>query len=119
MNDPTQNIQTLDPEKRNARTRKTWISIIVALLIIFVILGLSLIGGATLWIRRHISTQFTSAQVATDELDRERARFSGQQPLIELRGEYDTPIVHRRTARGQVELQALDQRCALSCGKVG
>jgi hypothetical protein len=107
MNDPTQNIQSQDGGRRNARTRKTWISVIVAVLIIFVILGLSLIAGATLWIRRHISTQFTSAEVATDELNRERARFAGQQPLIELHGKYDEAVVHRRTTTSPAELQAL------------
>src|SRR5438445_276524 len=91
----------------DAKTRKTWISVAVALVIIVVVLGLTLLGSAVFFVRRHINAQFTSNEVATQEIERERVRFAGQQPLIELRNDYDEPIIHRRTAAPSGELQTL------------
>jgi hypothetical protein len=42
------------------KKRRTWISIVVAVLIIFFILGVAIIGSAAFWFRRHINTQFTN-----------------------------------------------------------
>ncbi|SRR5712692_5543236 len=91
----------------DAKTKKTWISVVVALLIIIVILGVTLVGSAWYFIHRHINAQFVSADVASQEFDRERARFAGQEPLIELKGEYQEPVLHKRTAPEHAELQAL------------
>jgi hypothetical protein len=91
----------------NPKTKQTWISIAIATVIVCVIAGLAVVGGSVLWIRKHINTQFTSAETAGDELERERARFAGQQPLIEWRDERDLPSVHRRSMASAADLQAL------------
>jgi hypothetical protein len=90
----------------DTKTRRTWISIVVAILIIIVMGGIVLIGSAAYYIRRHITTQFVEDKVAATEFESARARFAGQQPLIELRGEHDA-VVHRRTASSSTELQTL------------
>jgi hypothetical protein len=90
----------------DAKTRKTWISIAVAIVIIVVVLGITLIGSAVFFVRRHVNAEFTSAEVATQEIERERARFAGQEPLIELT-EHEEPIIHRRAAASPGELQTL------------
>jgi hypothetical protein len=86
--------------------KRTWVSIVVAFLIICVILGIAIVGSAAFWFRRHIDTQFTSEQAAVSEFESQRARFAGQQPLVEVR-RHDSPAVHMRTAGTSVELQTL------------
>src|SRR5882762_6212784 len=68
-----------------ANSKKTWVSIAIAAAIIVAILAGAAIGGALMFFSRHISTQFTSTEKAADEFVAARARFSGQQPLIEMR----------------------------------
>jgi hypothetical protein len=91
----------------NPKTKQTWISIAIATVIVCVIAGLAVLGGSVLWIRKHFNTQFTSAEIAGNELERERARFAGQQPLIEWQDERDPPRIHRRTVANTGDLQAL------------
>ena len=91
-----------------ADTRKTWLSIALAAAIVIGIFAVVLVGGGAYLIHRHVQTEFTGADTAGNEFARERARFVGQQPLIELRPG-DTPVVHRspRTGAPSVQLQTL------------
>src|SRR5947208_16977871 len=90
----------------DSKTRKTWISVALAILIIFVILGVALVGTAIYVFRQHINTQFVSSQTAQEEFQQARQRFAGQQPLIELPAGHGEPVVHRR-ADTRTELQAV------------
>ena len=97
-----------------ANTKKTWIYLLVA---VFAIAGLGAIGlvaGSAYWISRHVSSQSTSTESAEAELDRVRARFAGQQPLIEFSGGSDNPTVRRLPRAAEkppgVEMQALHAR---------
>jgi len=89
------------------KTKRTWISVAVAIVIILFLLAASLVGGAAFWIRRHVHTETTSPEAAITEFERARARFAGQQPLIELQDDHDRTVVHRRTASSRVEITAL------------
>src|SRR5262245_46225222 len=62
---------------------KTWITIIVSVLAVIVMLGVAAIGGTAYWIYSHVHTQRVAQETAGDSFARARARFSGQQPLIE------------------------------------
>ena len=75
-------------------SRKTWISILIAAVIIVGVLALTVVGGTAFFIYRHVHSEFTSDQTAEQEFVSARARFSGQQPLIEVR-RGDQPVVHR------------------------
>jgi hypothetical protein len=87
--------------------KRTWISILIAGVVIVVMLGVALVGGSAYWIYRHFNTRFTSNESAVAEIDGERARFNGQQPLVEMRPGED-PIVHRAASRvRQTELRAI------------
>jgi hypothetical protein len=95
-------------------TKKTWISILIA---VFVIAGLGAIGlvaGSAYWFSRHVSAESTSTESADAEFDRERARFAGQQPLVEFNGGRDNPTVRRLPATAEkpprVDMQALHAR---------
>jgi len=85
---------------------RTWIWVVAGILISLFVIGIALIGGAIFYVRRHISTQVVAAEVASAEFERTRARFAGQEPLIELRGNHND-VVHRRTAPAHPELQTL------------
>ena len=75
-------------------SRKTWISILIAAVIVVCVLALTVVGGTAFFIYRHVNAEFTNDQTAEQEFAAARVRFNDQQPLIEIaRGE--EPIVRR------------------------
>ena len=75
-------------------SRKTWISVLIAAVIVVGVLALTVVGGTAFFIYRHVNSEFTNDQTAQQEFATARVRFSGQQPLIEIkRG--DEPVVRR------------------------
>ena len=98
-----------------ANTKKTWVSILIAVFLVAGLAAIGLVAGSAYWISRHVSTQVTPTASAEAEFARERARFAGQQPIVEFSGDSDNPSVRRSptiaTDRTQnVELQALHAR---------
>src|SRR5207302_6318420 len=89
----------------DAKTKKTWLSIALAIVIICAILGVAAIGTAVYVFRQHITTQFVPVQTAQREFDRARQRFAGQDPLIELSGDRE-PVIHRRIGK-ETEIHAV------------
>ena len=82
------------------KRRPTWVSVVLAIVIVIGVLVLSLIGTSIYLFNRHVSSQVVSAQSAESEFEQTRRRFAGQQPLIELpRAFDDAPIIHRRDVR--------------------
>ena len=74
--------------------RKTWISVVIAAVIVIGILAASAVGGTAYFIYRHVQTEVTATEHAEQRFAATRARFAGQQPLIEMtRG--DEPVLHR------------------------
>ena len=74
--------------------RKTWISVLIASVIVVGILAVSAVGGTAYFIYRHVDTQFVQTEHADQQFAQARARFAGQQPLIEMR-KGDEPLLHR------------------------
>lgn len=74
--------------------RKTWISILIASVIIVVLLAIAVVGGTAFFIYRHVHAEFTNENTAAQEFAGARARFAAERPLIEIQGNKD-PIVHR------------------------
>jgi hypothetical protein len=96
-----------------ANTRKTWISILIAVFIIAGAAAVALVAGSAYWISRHISTQPASTESAEAEFNRERERFSGQPPLVEISGREDKPTIRRLPVAERaerVELRTLHAR---------
>jgi len=75
-------------------TRKTWISVLIAAVIIVGVLAVTAVGGTAYFIYRHVHTQITPTESADRQFAEARARFAGQRPLIEIRKD-DEPIVNR------------------------
>jgi nitrate reductase NapE component len=85
-----------DQSDQRVRTsnRRTWVSVLIAGIIIVGILAIAAVGGTAYFFYRHIHTQFTAPENADAEFAQTRARFAGQQALIEIRHD-DEPILHR------------------------
>ena len=88
-----------------ADKKKTWVSILVAGLIIVALSCLVAIGGSMYWVGRHVALEFTSNGEC--QLEQQRERFAGQQALIELRGDPEAPTIHRRANAGIESPQTL------------
>ena len=87
--------------------RRTWVSVLIAAVIIIGILAVSAVGGTFYFISRHVHTQFTPNDGADRQFAEARARFSGQQPLIEIRKDQE-PVLHRETIPKTIPATKLD-----------
>jgi hypothetical protein len=90
-------------------TRKTWVSVLIAAVIVVGILAAAAVGGTAFFISRHVQTQVTPSENAEQRFLEARARFNGQRPLLELRRD-DRPVVNRDVLSGPastVKLEAL------------
>jgi hypothetical protein len=81
-----------------ASNRKTWVTVLIAGVIAVGLLAAAVVGGTAFFIYRHVNTQFTSDTNAGREFAAARARFAGQQPLIEIRHNQE-PMLHRDAAQ--------------------
>jgi hypothetical protein len=88
-------------------TKKTWISVLIAAVIIVGILAASAVGGTAYFIYHHVHTEFTPTENAERQFARARARFAGQQPLIELT-KGDEPVLHREVIPKDMPAAKLD-----------
>jgi uncharacterized protein YneF (UPF0154 family) len=79
--------------------RQTWVSVVIAIVIVIAIMAISAVGGTAYFISRHVRTQFTAEPNAAEQFAQARARFAGQKPLIEIRRD-DEPVMHRELAAG-------------------
>lgn len=76
-------------------TKRTWVSVVIAAVIIVGVLAVSAVGGTAYFIYRHVHTQFVPNDNAERQFADARAQFAGQRPLLELRKGTDEPILHR------------------------
>jgi hypothetical protein len=80
-----------------ASTKRTWLWVVLGILATFFLVVIVFIGGAIFEFRRHVKNEYVESTVAEQEFVRTRARFAGQQPLIEMTGSGrdDDATVHR------------------------
>jgi hypothetical protein len=78
------------------KTKRTWVSVVIASVIIIGVLAVAAVGGTAYFFYRHIDAKFTPEASADQTFEQTRARFAGQQPLIELT-HGDEPTVHHPT----------------------
>ena len=73
-----------------ARKAKTWVWVVLAIVVIGILGVIAMAGIGLYFFSRHIDTQAVSPAVAARDFERVTARFTGQKPLIELddRGRY-------------------------------
>jgi hypothetical protein len=93
-----------------ASTRRTWLWIIFGVLICIALCGVALVGGGIYMMSKHVKTELVGRASAEEQFVRQRERFAGQQPLIEMTGEFgDQEVkVHRSgEAAPKSELQTM------------
>ncbi len=90
----------------DARTKKTVISVVIAVVLIIGILAAAMVGGTAYFIYRHVNAQFTALDTAEQQFASQRAKLGGQPPLIELTLG-DAPVMHREPDKPRRELQSL------------
>jgi len=80
-----------------ASTKRTWLWVVLGIMATFALLVIVFVGGAIFEFRRHVKNEFVESTVAEREFTQTRARFAGQQPLIEFVGhdQDDEPTIHR------------------------
>jgi len=88
------------------KTKRTWISVVVAILVVLFMAAVVLVGSAIFYVRRHIQAEFVTNAIGTEQFEEQRAKFAGQLPLIEMR-EHDRPVVHMRTSASAAPLQQI------------
>jgi hypothetical protein len=74
--------------------KKTWVSIVIAAVIIVGVVALAAVGGTAYFIYRHVQTQFVPSASAEQQFAEARARFAGQKPLIEIQKDEEA-VLHR------------------------
>ena len=93
-----------------ASTRRTWLWIIFTVLICIALGGVALVGGGIYMMSKHVKTELVGRTSAEEQFVRQRERFAGQQPLIEMTGDFgDQQVkVHRAgEAAPKSELQTM------------
>jgi len=83
-----------------ASTKRTWLWVVLGIMATFALLVIVFVGGAIFEFRRHVKNEFVESTVAEREFAQTRARFAGQQPLVEFVGHDhdDEPTIHRPPA---------------------
>jgi hypothetical protein len=87
--------------------QRTWISVLIAAVIVMGIIAVSAVGGTAYFIYRHVHTQFVRTDTADQQFAEARSRFAGQQPLIEMR-KGDEPLLHREIIPKEMPATKLD-----------
>src|SRR5262245_34643498 len=90
----------------DARTKKTVIAIAVSVVLIIGLLAAGIVGGTAFFIYRHVDAQMTPRENAEQRFADERAKFAGQQPLLELTLG-DEPVIHRTPGNPRSEVRSL------------
>lgn len=89
------------------RTR-TWVSIIIAILVVVAMLGAAAVGGTAYFIYSHIRQTPIEETQAGDRFAQVRQRLGSRRPLLEI-DDRDDVVIHReeRGAPGVARLQTL------------
>jgi hypothetical protein len=90
----------------------TWVWVVFGIVGVVVVLCVAVIGGGIFMFRSHVHSNAVPKQAAQQEFDRQRNRFAGQQPLVQVgeAGELDSKIVVHRpsaTAPRHTDLQGI------------
>jgi hypothetical protein len=90
----------------------TWVWVVVGILGLCVLALVVLVGGGIYMFQQHVQTENASTQDVQKEFEQARQRFSGQQPLVEVRksdSDDRQVVVHKplETAERKTNLQAI------------
>jgi len=81
-----------------ASNKRTWLWVIAGVFGTLFVLCVVFVGGAVYMFRTHVHNETLEAATAERQFDEQRARFKGQEPLVEFTGNErgnDDATVHR------------------------
>lgn len=67
------------------KPKRTWVWVVVGIFFVVVVLAIGGITFTAMWFQQNLTVTEISDRGAAGEFDAVRARFAGQQPLIEVR----------------------------------
>jgi hypothetical protein len=90
----------------------TWVWVVFGILGFCALLFIAVVGGTIFMFRSHVHTDAMPKQTAQQEFDRQRNRFAGQEPLVQIAKAQENDskvVVHRppQTATRHQDLQAI------------
>jgi len=90
----------------------TWVWVVFGILGFCALIFIALVGGSIFMFRQHVHTDAVPKQTAQQEFDRQRNRFAGQRPLVQVTktpDDNDNVVVHRppASATRRADLQAI------------
>ena len=77
-------------------SRRTWLQVAVAAIAVLAIAALAIVGGATVYVYRHIQTDVVPADTAAERFAAAKARFGSSRPFLRVDAD-GTAIVNGRT----------------------
>ena len=86
--------------------KRTWLWVVLGIFLFVTVLSVGCVVGAVLLFRQNFDVHRTSEQAAMQQLDEIRAKFSGQQPLIQL-VDGRPQVIERVAPQGAPPLQTL------------
>jgi len=78
----------------NQRTRKTWVSVVIAALIISVVVVVAFVAGVYIFFSSHLHGEDIPPDQASAQMETIRSQFAGATPLIEIASD-GQPVLHR------------------------
>ena len=94
-----------------ASTKRTWLWIVFGVLAFLAVCVVALVGGTAYVVSKHVRSELVGRASAEQQFFRQRERFAGQEPLIDVNGADTTDAqvtVHRpREGAQRVELQTM------------
>ncbi|MEP6782623.1 MAG: hypothetical protein ABI983_03075, partial [Acidobacteriota bacterium] len=79
------------------KKRRTWIPILLGVLFVLGLLAASAIAITVSWFRNNMIVSQTTEDAATRQFDEVRAKFPGQQPLIQMVDDRPQYVAERAT----------------------
>ena len=67
------------------KPKRRWIPIVLGIVFLIFVLGIGAVIVSVAWFRQQLQITETTATNAAQEFEAVRARFAGQQPLLEMR----------------------------------
>ena len=94
-----------------AAPKRTWLWVVLGVAGTLALVVILLVGGAIYEFRTHVRTESVETASAEQEFNRQRAKFKGQQPLIEFvgndRGDDDATVHRPPPTAPRVRINAL------------
>jgi len=80
-------------------SRRTWLQVAIAAIVVLAIVAIGIVGGTTLYIYRHIRAEFVPADTAEERIAAARARFGSSRAFLRVDAD-GRAVVNGREAAG-------------------